>query len=84
MLNLSAAFDTVDHAILYIGDWKSVLAKWYGLECFSSHLTGRSQQAFVNDVMAMYVSLDYGVPQGSVLGSVMYLMYTTDRVELVR
>ena len=64
-----------------IGDWKSVVAKRYGLECFSSHLTGRSQQVFVNDVMAMYVSL---VPQGSVLGQVMNLLYTSDRVELIR
>ena len=46
-----------------IGDWKSVLAKRYGLECFSSHLTGRSQQVSVNNVMAMYVSLVYVVPQ---------------------
>ena len=84
MFDLSAAFDTVDHSILLRRLEISFGIRGAALEWFSSYLTGRSQQVSVHNVMAMSVFLDYGVPQGSVLGSVLFLLYTSGLVELVR
>jgi len=72
LLDLSAAFDTVDHVILLqrlevsFGLSGSVL-KWY-----RSFLANRSQAATFQGVTSDYTSLLYGVPQGSVLGSAIH------------
>ena len=68
MLDLSAAFDTVDHEILFVR-----LHHLFGLggrvlEWFHSYLTGRSLSVWYNGEMSNTVALLYGVPRGSVLG----------------
>ena len=77
MFDLSAAFDTVDHSILLRRLEISFGIRGSALKWFSSYLTGRNQQVSVHNVMAMSVFLDYGVPQGSVLGPVLFLLYCT-------
>ena len=76
MLDLSAAFDTIDHDILL-----SRLYNVYGitgnaLDWFRSYLTGRIQRVFIEDSVSVDQELDFGVPQGSVLGPRIYCMYT--------
>ena len=69
--DLSAAFDTIDHATL-----TDRLSDWYGI-WFSSYLQNRHQSVKIEDTFSDKVTLSYGVPQGSVLGPVLFTLYTT-------
>ena len=76
LLDLSAAFGTIDHVIL-----NQRLSSTFGctgtvLGWFESHLSYRTQSALVNDVQSTPSTLTYGVPQGSVLGPSLFTMYT--------
>ena len=75
MLDLSAAFDTIDHAILLDRLCRFVGVKGSVLQWFESYLTGRSQQVLINNCTSKQVPLDVGVPQGSVLGPLLFLAY---------
>ena len=75
MLDLSAAFDTIDHDILL-----SRLCNVYGitgnaLDWFRSYLTGRIQRVVIEKAVSGDQELGFGVPQGSVLGTKIYCMY---------
>jgi hypothetical protein len=77
LLDLSAAFDTIDHNIL-----KHRLDKWFGisgvaLDWRSSYLTDRSQHIKLDECISSSVAVPFGVPQGSVLGPLLFTLYTT-------
>ena len=76
-LDLKKGFDTVDHEIL--------LRKlnFYGVDSislkrFQSYLTDRKQRTYVNGSLSDYGSTVFGVPQGSILGPLVFLIYTND------
>jgi hypothetical protein len=76
-LDLSKAFDTIDHKILidklfYYG------IRGVALEWFRSYLLNRNQYVQYNNVTSQTQSISCGVPQGSVLGPLLFILYTND------
>ena len=74
---MSAAFDTIDHYILL-----ERLSSWFGitstaLSWIQSYLLNRSFCVDVKNSKSSVFQLLYGVPQGSVLGPLLFILYTT-------
>ena len=68
MLDLSAAFDTIDHDILFKRFEHDFGIKGTALEWFKSYMTGRTFQVSVSGSISNMFDLQYGVPQGSIIG----------------
>ena len=84
LLDLSAAFDTVDHSILLRRLSDVVGIKGKALEWFESYLVGRTQRVKVRDAFSREFELSCGVPQGSVLGPLLFTVYLLPLGDLVR
>ena len=83
LLDLSAAFDTIDHTILLrrLDDWFGVSGK--ALDWFKSYMTGRSQRIKLGNCLSSKSDLSFGVPQWSVLGPLLFTLYTTPLSSLI-
>ena len=83
LLDLSAAFDTIDHDILF-KRLESIDVKGSALKWFQSYLSCRSQAVNINGTVSSHVKLHYGVPQGSVLGPILFTIYSTPIANIAR
>ena len=83
LLDLQKAFDTVDHDILLMKlellGLSSDAIRW-----FRSYVSGRQQLVDVSGTFSSQANISCGVPQGSVLGPLLFLIYVNDMSAVVK
>ena len=83
MLDLQKAFDTVNHAIL-LQKLSALGMRDESVDWFRSYLSGRSQVVDVNGTFSSEHCITCGVPQGSILGPLLFLIYVNDMSAAVK
>ena len=84
LLDPSAAFDTVDHDILLTRLHSKYSISGIALEWFRSYLTNRSQFAIIEGCRSQSPELKCGVPRGSFLRPILYVLYTAPLANILR
>ena len=78
-LYLSMAFDTVSHEIL-LHKFPYYGIRGKKLDCFQNHPKNRKQYIAIDDITNDFLDIKCGVPQQSILGPVLVLIYMNNRV----
>ena len=78
LLDLSAAFDTVDQSILMVVVRRRFGIDGSALSWVAEFLSNRRQVVYAGKTKSDYTALQFGVPQGSVLGPRVFVQYAED------
>ncbi len=84
LIDLSAVFDTVDQSLLLEIINICLGIDGTALKWFKSYLTDRSQYVFIEGARSRSHTLTYGVPQGSVLGPLLFSAYLLPLGDIIR
>ncbi|GFR61971.1 reverse transcriptase-like protein [Elysia marginata] len=85
LLDLSAAFDTIDQDCLLHRLQKQFVIKGVALKWLPSYMSERSQAVQINPTaVSSSTCLQFGVPQGSVLGPVLFTLYTAPLSDIIK
>ena len=76
-MDLSKAFDTLDHELLLAKLADFGLSK-SSVNWFNAYLTNRTQRVNINGIQSDAEPILYGVPQGSLLEPLLFIMYIND------
>ena len=82
-LDLSAAFDTVDHEILLKRLQTEFDVEGMPLTCLQSYLDGRTQCVKIGQHQSTAIQFEVSVPQGSVLGPILFAVYASPVADVI-
>ncbi len=84
LLYLSSLFDTIDHNIILYRLENSVGISGSALAWFKSYLPDHNQFVIVNEEVSYRSQVQYGVPQGLVLGPLLFMLYVLPLGNIIR
>ena len=83
LADLSAVFDTIDHDILLERLQSFIVLSGKAYDWFCSYIQGRKQSVLIIGIPSTFLELLFGVPQGSVLCPLLFIIYTSPLGELL-
>ena len=84
MLDLSAAFDTLDHTLPVERPRSFFGFSGTALQWLSSYLHGRSQRVIIGDTISSPRYLEFGVPEGSILEPLLFTLYIAPLQDVIQ